>query len=248
LDEEKMAKSHNDMIEWIKDELAKRAKAENNDIAQVVTQEVNGTRYSFGLTADSGFFKIVITPASDFTDQQLPLVLVFSFRDLYLLGFFHGTTWYLFDDANLEGSGHLAHPDAYQLLGFEGSYVNSHFASAELSNYYLFQSYDSLTHYPERSRNEIMVAVFRYLVVIPEPCRFPQWHSHLQWILKNVMSVTTDSDFATWFQNWSTICKKARRGAARFVARPGDFFATFESLLQTIDGGVALSRPPADQL
>jgi hypothetical protein len=243
-----MAKLHDDMIQWIKDELAKKAKAENNGIAQVVTQEVNGTSYSFGLTADSGFFKLVITPASDFTDQQRPLVLVFSFRDLYLLGFFHGTTWYLFNDADLEGSGHLEHPGACQLLDFKGSYVDTHFASVELSNYNLFQSYDSLMHYPNRSRNEIMVAVFRYIVIIPEACRFPEWHSRVHFILKNMLTETIRKKFRIWFKDWSTICKKARRGADRFVAKPGDYFTTFESLVQTIHEGVALSRPPADQL
>lgn len=203
MDEKKMAKSHDDMILWIKRELAKRAAAENNGVAQVVTQEVNGTKYTFGLTADSGFFKLVIIPASDFTDQQLPLVLVFSFRDLYLLGFLHGNKYYLFDDAELQGSGHLDHPSAYQLLGFKGSYDNNHFTTVQLSNYNLYQSYDSLIHYSERSRTEIMVAVFRYIVTIPEACRFPIWHSRVQYILKNLVTETTRRKFSIWFKDWS---------------------------------------------
>jgi hypothetical protein len=57
-----------------------------------------------------------------------------------------------------------------------------------------------------------------------------------------------DREFSQLFQHWSTISKRPRRGAARFAMVPGDIFPTFESLLQALHNGVALSRPPANQL
>lgn len=84
---------------WIKAKLARQTATENNGVVQQMTQVAEGKSYTFGLTADSGFFKVVIIPAPELTDEQQPLTLVFSFRDLYLVGFLHGDIWYVFDDA-----------------------------------------------------------------------------------------------------------------------------------------------------
>lgn len=233
---------------WIKAKLARQTATENNGVVQQMTQVAEGKSYTFGLTADSGFFKVVIIPAPELTDEQQPLTLVFSFRDLYLVGFLHGDIWYVFDDARLIGSGHNEHPEAYRLLGFKGAYVNIHFSTVEVSNWDLHQSYDSLVHYPGRSKNEVMVALYRLIVVVSEACRFPEWMSHVQSLLENMMTETADHErhFSRMFKDWSTISKRARRGVARFVVAEGDMFPSFESLLQNI--GVALSRPPGNQL
>lgn len=70
--------------------------------------------------------------------------------------------WYVIDDARLIDSGHHEHPDEYRPLDFKGSYDNSHFKKVELNNCNLYQSYYSLMH----SHNEILVAVFYYIVFI----------------------------------------------------------------------------------
>lgn len=109
-------------------------------------------------------------------------------------------------------------------------------------------SYDSLVHYPDRSQNEVMVALYRIIVVVSEASRFPEWMSHVQSLLKNMMAETADHEryFSSMFKDWSTISKRARRGVARFVVEEGDMFPSFARLLQNL--GVALSRPPANQL
>jgi hypothetical protein len=43
------------------------------------------------------------------------------------VGFLHENLWYVFDDADLTGSGHLENPGAYQKLGFSGGYRGNRF-------------------------------------------------------------------------------------------------------------------------
>lgn len=246
-----MAESYRQLINWIIEVLAAQATADNNGVAQVVTQEVDGNQYTFRLTAESGFFKVFMIPPPEWADQQQPLALVFSCRDLYLVGFLHGEQWLVFQDAKLDGSGHLQHPQAYGSLKFKGSYFTSHFSTVQIGAWPLYQSYDSLVHYGDRTRPEIQMAVYRIIAAISEACRFPQWRSHVHNLLLNMMAENADSDdqtFSVLFQNWSNISKTCRRGAARFVPRPANVFETFEMYLQSMDRGVATSRPSYNEL
>ncbi|CAL5024314.1 unnamed protein product [Urochloa decumbens] len=239
------------LIHWIVNVVIyQRAAADNGGVPQVITQQTNGNQYSFGLTAETGFFRVVIIPSEELDEQQMPLHMMFSCRDLYLVGFLHDGKWKVFKDAKLDGSGHLQHPEAWESLGFKGSYIDTHFNSVLLGGLGLYRSYDCLVHYAHRSSQEIKAAVFRIIVVISEACRFPQWRTRVKYLLENWLAETTNHDraFSELFKDWKTISKRARRGEARFEVLEGDAFQTFESLLQALHNGVANSRPPANQL
>lgn len=185
MDPFQMAAAYIAIISWIVNTvIPNQAAADNHNVPQVVTQEVNGNVYTFNLTAENGFFRIVMIPPADWDDLQQPLHLIFSCRDLYLLGFLHGDRWIMFDDAILNGSGHLDHPQAFQRLeNIKGAYIDSHFSSVLLGGWYLYLSYDTLMHYVNRPRQEIRAAVFRIITAISigsvqvftveEPCAGP---------------------------------------------------------------------------
>ncbi|KAG2648195.1 hypothetical protein PVAP13_1NG043800 [Panicum virgatum] len=251
MDPQQMAASYMALMQWIVTvAVFQQAADDNNGVPQEVTQEVDGNQYTFGLTAESGFFRVVVIPPPELTDQQQTLHLIFSCRDLYLVGFVHNDQWVVFEDARLVGSGHLQHPQAYRRLPFGGSYIDAHFNSVRIGAWELYLSYDSLVNYPNRPRQELLAAVHRFIVAISEACRFPEWRSHVQLLLNNGMAEPADGtrEFSQLFKKWSITSKRARQGAARFEVRAGDEFPTFERLVQNLHTGVALSRPPANEL
>ncbi|RLN07591.1 hypothetical protein C2845_PM11G13160 [Panicum miliaceum] len=222
-----MAISYMALIHWIVNvALFQQAAADNNNVPQIVTQEAGDNQYTFGLTADRGFFRVVVIPPAEFADQQETLHLIFSCRDLYLLGFVHNGQCLVFQDALLDGSGHLQHPQAYRPLPFKGSYTDTHFSSVHIGAWELYLSYDSLLNYSNRPRHEHQVAVHRIMVAISEACRFSEWRRHVQALLNSGMAKPADDErlFSELFKHWSTTSKGARRGAALFEVRAGDGF------------------------
>jgi hypothetical protein len=86
-----------------------------------------------------------------------------------------------------------------------------------------------------------------YIITIPEACRFPRWKRHLVNLLRQFETMILIQDvnrFDKYFPNWSSICKRVRKGPARFVAGAG--FATYKQLIEAVF--VVLSRPPAHEL
>lgn len=170
------------------------------------------------------------------------VTLLFSFKDLYLLGFLHNNIWYVFDDADLGGSGHLEaqNKQHWTTLGFGGGYNNSDsFTAVSLGLLGLYYTHDSLSHYLDRKtkdqRQEIENALFRVIVVISEARRFPAWLAHLQAGFAAYESFVVDTPsmvFSLVFKKWSAISKRVFVGPVNIVA--GDGFATYAELILSV--------------
>lgn len=114
----RMAASTQAALAWIKEEEIKWAMAENNGKPKVFVEVIDGVPYERPIVANGGFFKLLMRVQGE---EDVPLV--FSFRDLYLLGFLQSNVWWLFSDADLEGSGHLNHTGVWRHLKFDGGYM-----------------------------------------------------------------------------------------------------------------------------
>lgn len=118
-----MAQSYLNLINWIIRRLEERAAMANLPVTE--THHVDDQEYTYRLTALGGFFIILVSLPEDWTDQQEPVALVFSFKDLYLLGFLEGGVWRLFTDADLTGNGDDLPGAQHSPLKFPGGYQGS---------------------------------------------------------------------------------------------------------------------------
>ncbi|KAL6630616.1 hypothetical protein ACP70R_028467 [Stipagrostis hirtigluma subsp. patula] len=236
-DGDAMAQSHEELRVWIRGVVAAQGMAENEDNApNIFTATAGGINFPKELTAQGGFFIVIMRAPQGWGHEDLPLA--FSCKDLYLLGFMKANTWYFFKDADLTGSGHDAPglgEGAWAGLGFPGGYRGDKFNTVELGMYELWLTYKALLLYPEPSRNEIENALFRIIVVISEAVRFPEWSNQLTQLFRREWdpeTVDMDKKFSLLFNDWSSIGKRVRDGENAFV--PGDGFATYLELLNSI--------------
>lgn len=98
-----MARSIKKLFKWIKTHLAARVAAEGGQQFMVI--EVEDRQYTLQFTSDGGFFTVLVKAPADWAPRVRDVLLVFSFRDLYLVGFFRDGRWLLYNDAYLIGSG-----------------------------------------------------------------------------------------------------------------------------------------------
>ncbi|RLM77962.1 hypothetical protein C2845_PM12G03870 [Panicum miliaceum] len=170
----------------------------HKDLIQRILQLLAGVIEPFGVnfdgdhhtvqrTADGGFFKIIMGLPPEYITPGQPedVIFVLSLYDLYLLGFLDGNKWRFFDDARLEGTGHLDEDDKHEWekLGFEGGYSGDVFNTVKLGFNELLLTHNTLTNYSKRvkeERDDIVNALLRIMFVIPEVARFPAWLEHLQ--------------------------------------------------------------------
>lgn len=111
------------------------------------------------------------------------------------------------------------------------------------SMYYALQTINN----PASGGTAIRLALGVYIIVISEALRFPVWKRYLVGLLREYQSVSLVNQrdrFDEYFKDWSSICKRVRRGPAAFV--PGDGFGTYKAMIEFVL--VLLSRPPADEL
>ncbi|KAL6865312.1 hypothetical protein ACP4OV_016463 [Aristida adscensionis] len=239
----KMAKSFTRIMDWMGREIAQRGVA--------VTRRAERVDYTFHLTSDvPSFFIIAVKlPAGWREDNELVLPLVFSFRDLYLVGFMSEGVWHFFNGAKLEGSGHDVYPEAFEMLEFSADYWKDHFESTLVSWWTLAMACDCLMNHHTREEVEVRAGVYQFIVTLSEARRFQRWRAYLKYLFENGIGDFADNNdrkFSLLFQNWSTTGQRARRGAARFSVVPVDGFTSYAQVLQNID--VALCQPPDHEL
>jgi hypothetical protein len=217
--------------------------------AQVFVVNHENIDYRRQLTADEGFFTILVKPPVDW-QAVAPVVLAFSLRDLYLLGYqdnADGGRWKLYDDAYLIGSGadDPANANSWEYLNYSGGYTEEmhHVQIGMAPMYFALQTINN----PASDDMAVRLALGVYIIIIPEACRFPVWKSYLVGLLRRfetVILIHQEDRFDGYFTKWSSICKRVRQGPARFI--PGNGFATYQRLIEVVF--VLLSRPPADEL
>jgi len=238
---QKLKRSLKKLLKEIMDLLAARAPV------FAVSHENIG--YQRQLTAEEGFFTVLVKPPGDW-DPVAPLLLAFNLRDLYLVGYqdnADGGRWKVYDDAYLIGSGadDPANANLWEYLNYEGGYIQEMYGvQIGLENMYF--ALHTLNN-PALGDMEKRLALGVYIMVIPEACRFPIWKRYLVGLLRRfetVVLIDEHNRFDAYFPDWSSICKRVRRGPARFV--PGDGFDTYHELIEVVL--VLLSRPPANEL
>ncbi|WVZ77560.1 hypothetical protein U9M48_025414 [Paspalum notatum var. saurae] len=98
---------------------------------------------------------------------------------------------------------------------------------------------------PDATSMAVRLALYHFIIGIAEAMRFPTWLRRFVGMLE-----TSESDpaaivvFSKYFKNWSSMCKRIRRGLARF--EPGGGFEAYRDLFLMVS--LLLSRPPDDEL
>lgn len=207
----------------------------------VCIEEEGQSHYLHQTTDDIKFFKLVLQP----DDEALAVgqaiegvTLVFSLKDLYLLGFLHNNTWYVYSDARLDGSRHNepGNDKYWDKLPFQGGYTKDMFTNIKVGAYQLNISHHALSQYLSRlkkgQQDEIQSALYRVIVVIAEAKRFPQWLRVLQKSFADKLPIIVGPTFGYLFQNWKKTCKKVLKGPQEF--KPDNVFATYGELVSSI--------------
>lgn len=201
------------------------------------------------LEVEGSFFKLIICPAPDMLDADQPLqgvTLLFSFVDLYLLGFLHDNIWYVFDDARLEGSGHLdeGNDRYWKTLGFNGGYNSAEFTSVPLGLFELNLTHHTLSQYLQRlkkgQQDEVKKCLFRIIFAIAEAKRFPHCLQTLHDIFSSGTSRVVGVFIDHMCKNWSKSSKRIVQGPENF--EPVDGYNTYTELLASVS--VLLTEPP----
>ena len=221
-------------MSWDVDEMAERHKALWLWIAERLQERNIGTfdipEKSFALLPQArGSFFIIDMYGPD--DHVHPVPLVFNFHNLYLAGFEQGNCWYLFDDADLLGSGFDLPESApfWNYLGFRGGYTGDVFKDLSLGICELEAGYQTLIHYPDYQHGEWRVvqrACMRIMIMLCEAWRFTQWNDRVFEILSGFLSCevncpeTVINDFSDLFQSWSKLSVRLLLGRDLFHTVP----------------------------
>ncbi|RLN39501.1 hypothetical protein C2845_PM01G23340 [Panicum miliaceum] len=227
----KMTRSIKKLFKWIKAQLAARVAAEGGQGFLII--EVDGRQYTllhrrWWLLHSAG-------------------EAACSFRDLYLLGFFRDGRWLLYNDAYLIVSGTDVPANAafWDRLGFKGGYCET-MKSLAVGMQPMLNALRTLCN-PNTNGTIVRLALYQFIVSIPEAVRFPEWSRYYLSLLRNVRTAPVEDpafSFRSHFSDWSSMCKRVRRGPAAFI--PGDGFNSYKALVQTVF--LLLSRPPQDEL
>ena len=166
-----------------------------------------------------------------------------------LVGFFRDGRWFVYDDAYLIGSGTDVPANAAfwgDWQGFGGGYFEG-MKGCAVGTYPMFNALRVLSN-PNSSSTDTRLALYQFIVAIPEAVRFPDWLRYYVSLLRcfRAERIQDHCVFSQrpYFNDWSSVCKRVRKGAAAFIA--GDGLDTYEALVQIVY--VLLSRPPQDEL
>ncbi|KAJ1261093.1 hypothetical protein BS78_09G001700 [Paspalum vaginatum] len=205
-----------------------------------------GDNHPYNLTATNGFFQLNLLPVPGWgrEGEAQPLPLLFSLRDLYLVGFLHNNIWFLFDVADLRGTGLMEEQNLrhWKKLGFKGEYRGKKNESVLIGMPPLDSSYNVLSDYLQQMESglqqQVENALYRIIVVVSEARRFPEWSNGVREVYATFQSKTVDAigrKFALLFTQWNKICTRIIAGPAmfaRFSALEG--FAIYSDLLPSI--------------
>ncbi|KAF6998314.1 hypothetical protein CFC21_014439 [Triticum aestivum] len=168
------------------------------------------------LPKGAGFFIIeLLAPLSWIQDNDGPVRLLFSFDNLYCIGFFRNENWFIFSDHYkdmkdvLEGT--IARP-----LSFSGNYnkLNADFFNIHLGVQALFQTYKGIAGYPG---SLIKVPLLTSCITFSEPLRFPAFRQYMISKMSTYDSPPGSiTEFSIHFTNWSNYCDIIREGRAQF--------------------------------
>lgn len=159
--------------------------------------------------------------------------LLFSFNDLYCIGFHRNTNWFIFSDhyKELEESlrGTIAAPPS-----FSGNYNNldADFTSIKLGVYAIFEIYKGIAGFPgSLIKGPLVISS----VTFAEAIRFPRFCGYML----NRMSMFASTpenieEFSDHFTNWSLYCNSIREGRENFTGLPTDGTYSFDDLLELV--------------
>lgn len=93
------------------------------------------------------FFIVNLIPPESWDDRR-PIPLVFSFHNLYHLVFPYGAVWYVYKDAELDGTGYVEsqHKNFHRKLNFGGGYNGNMFRSVQVGMVDLYHTYTILAY------------------------------------------------------------------------------------------------------
>lgn len=202
------AQSYRTMATNSRTEISLQGRVENGGNDKVVTLTAEGDAQNFQLTPDTGFFTVMLRQPHGWGGEQNapPVALIFSFRDLYLVGFVHESICYVFSDAKMDGI-----PEQYyERLKFDGGHKRQDCETVKLGLDGLYQTYSTLRNYPQRRSLDVEIALFRIIAVISEAIRFPLWFNHYVSVLERGESESVDEvkHFSKFFPNWSDMSKR----------------------------------------
>ncbi|KAK3158313.1 hypothetical protein QOZ80_2AG0135510 [Eleusine coracana subsp. coracana] len=211
--------------------------------------------YRIVLTPDTGFFAVLLRPGAGGEVVKL----LFSLKDLYLLGFLHNNFLYVYNDSNLGPGIDIHNHPSVRVLGFNGRHVESMFDQVHIDVNGLFETYRALLHRDQRTPRQIQVAMLRVIITVSEPMRFPRWLRAVFYIFRCFPSLLRDDPqlsmtppptvsrfeypFSDLFRQWSPRSRAVQRGEAAF--RPSYGCLDYNTLLR--DSGVVLYMPRDNQ-
>jgi hypothetical protein len=126
----------------------------------------------------------------------------------YLLGFFHDGHWLLYDDAYLIGSvtDVLANAAFWDWLGFKGGYLTMN--NLAVGMHPMFNAFHDLSN-PNASSMDVRLALYQFIVTIPEAVRFPKWLRYYVSLLWHLRAEPIEDHpifgRSPYFNDWSSM-------------------------------------------
>lgn len=227
-DSKEMVALHEKVQTWVETQLTDDVGA---GTFQVNHDDKNETFYL--LPQQQGKFFIVNMHLCQCCDAgQQALQLLFTFHNLYFVGFEHGNRWYLFSDASVDGSGYKKEENReyWRDLGFSGGYSGNKFTELGVGYGYVSATFVVLTRY-ERHRVSKQISIvknacFRVIVVLPESWRFRVWRESLHNIFRFLASSEVvdapgnEYIFEKLFRLWGKISVRVLAGPYGFQNLP----------------------------
>jgi hypothetical protein len=124
----------------------------------------------------------------------------------------------VYDDAYLIGSGTDVPANAafWDWLGFGGGYFEG-MKGCAVGTYPMFNALRVLSN-PNASSTDTRLALYQFIVAIPEAVRFPDWLRDYVSLLRcfRAERIQDHCVFSQrpYFNDWSSVCKRVRKGAA----------------------------------
>ena len=198
------------------------------------------------LTPDAGFFAVRLRLPRDPKEVEnvVGVKLLFSFRNLYLLGFEHQNICYVFRDAELGPGIDIDTNPWLRRMRFKGAYRTDIHKKVHIAVEDLFQTYLTLFHMDENTPyDDIYNALYRIMVTVSEALRFVEWLRELIFIYRlERINPSVDQDdgvkFSDHFHNWGNRSRAVREGEAAFQG-PKYGFDTYDALMSW--SGICLS-------
>lgn len=160
-----------------------------------------------------------------------PLPLVFNLHNLYFAGFKQNNRWFVFDDADMLGSGYEEpeNDEYWRFLGFSGGYTRNMLTEVNLGIDEFVVVYDTLIRYPDYMNGKriyVEKCCFRVMAGLCEAWRFPWWNDRVIAILSSYESSPVDrpgiivNTFEDLFHSWDKLSVRLLIGPLLFHTLP----------------------------